>query len=156
MTIKVCTIVYIGDRVLPHMPLQYGSKIVLNNVVGCEILNQVRPYTGPRQLKAKKPNWHLLLNRDQSIWLQPRYLPCIPLSWIFCIWKNPFDIECLTFVLAHRKASWTRIKRLLMISSCCGLNFSTFNTCLILAMVAATKWHLKGVKWLVWFFWIPS
>ena len=41
-----------------------------------------------------------------------------------------------------------------MISSCCGFNFSTSNTWLIFAIVAAilfslSKWHLKGVKWLV-------
>ena len=82
MKTKVCTIVYISDRVLPPMPLKYGTKIVLNNVGGCKTLNQVRPYTRPCQLRAKKPNWHLLLNRDESICLHPRYLPCIPPSWI--------------------------------------------------------------------------
>ena len=45
-------------------------------------------------------------------------------------------------------------KRLLIVSSCCGLNFSTLNTCLIFAVGAAIliilpKWHVKGVKWLV-------
>jgi hypothetical protein len=27
----------------------------------------------------------------------------------FTIWKNPFSTECLAFVLAHRKASGTRL-----------------------------------------------
>ena len=37
------------------MPLKYGTNIELNNVVGCETLNQAHPYTWPCQLRAKKP-----------------------------------------------------------------------------------------------------
>ena len=54
MKIKVCTIFfYIGDRVLSHMPLNSGTKIVSNNIVGCETLNQARPHTRPCHLRAK-------------------------------------------------------------------------------------------------------
>ena len=82
------------------------QKIVLNNGVGCETLNQVRPYTRPCQLRAKKPNWHLLLNRD--LFASPlRTMHSAILN--FWTWKNPFDSECLAFVLAHRKASGTRL-----------------------------------------------
>ena len=32
----------------------------------------------------------------------------------FWTWKNPFDSECLAFVLAHRKASGTRLNRVIL------------------------------------------
>ena len=47
-----------------------------------------------------------------------------------------------------------KCKRRLMVSSSCGFNFSTLNTCLIFALGAAIlislqELHLKGVNWLV-------
>ena len=84
-------------------------KTIFNNIFGCETLNQARPYTWICQLRVMKPKCHLLLNRDESICLHPRYSSCIPPSWISLFVKNPFDSECLACLLAclMNQARWS-------------------------------------------------
>ena len=96
-----------------------------------------------------KPTWRNQHNNIMLLW------NVMKIRVLFCFYSYYIDFSMTKIVqVSVSIVNLIKCKRLLMVSSCCGFNFSTLNACLIFALGAALlislpKWHLKGVKWMV-------